>query len=129
MIRAFSHHGLHSNLDNSFEPPGKGLRPAGQQPRVRRCPPPVHVFTGREDILAQMHECFFNNSKSQRVFILYGLGGAGKTQIALKFVEMCQDDTVPRSVPHHSSLGLIFDLWLCIGSQISILLMPAQRRP
>jgi Cdc6-like AAA superfamily ATPase len=59
----------------------------------------MEAFTGREDILAQMRDCFFNGSRKRNVFVLYGLGGAGKTQIALKFVEMCQEETVPRLVP------------------------------
>ena len=70
--------------------------PAGQRPRLKRCPRSLHAFTGRQDILAQMREYFFNDSQNQHIFVLYGLGGAGKTQIALKFIEMCQDESVPR---------------------------------
>ena len=86
----------HSGLDHLSGPPGKALRPAGQRPQLKRCPPSVRTFTGRNDILAQMRECFFTDSRNQRMFLLYGLGGAGKTQIALKFVEMSQGETVPR---------------------------------
>jgi hypothetical protein len=50
---------------------------------------PTSVFTGREDILAQLDN-YFNvegpAKQEQHIFVLYGLGGAGKTQIALKFV-------------------------------------------
>ncbi|KDQ50310.1 hypothetical protein JAAARDRAFT_186325 [Jaapia argillacea MUCL 33604] len=60
------------------------------------CPLPTPTFTGREDILLELHT-FFGPSLSsvkchkQRIFVLHGLGGVGKTQIALKFVEECQE--------------------------------------
>ena len=88
----------HSRLDHSLDPSGRALRSPGQRPDLKRCPLSVHTFTGRSDILAQMHECFSNDSQDQHMFVLYGLGGAGKTQVALKFVEMCQKETVPRWV-------------------------------
>lgn len=101
MGKPFSHYRhFYDSLDHSPESSEKVLQHARQQPRFRRCPPAVHVFTGREDILAQMREYFVGESKKQRVFVLYGLGGAGKTQIALRFVEICQDDSVPKSVLH-----------------------------
>ncbi|KAJ7028282.1 P-loop containing nucleoside triphosphate hydrolase protein, partial [Mycena alexandri] len=34
-----------------------------------------------------MHQFFKTDSGSQHIFVLYGLGGAGKTQIALKFIK------------------------------------------
>ena len=86
----------HSRLDHSPDLVGQALKPAGQRPHVKRCPPSAQTFTGREDILVQMRQYFSNDSQDQRIFVLYGLGGAGKTQIALKFVEMCQNETVPR---------------------------------
>ncbi|KAJ7487098.1 hypothetical protein FB451DRAFT_776463 [Mycena latifolia] len=54
---------------------------------LKTCPLPSFRFTGREDILHQM-EKYFNTDIGQRhIFLLHGLGGVGKTQIALKFVE------------------------------------------
>jgi hypothetical protein len=50
------------------------------------CPPPSGIFTGREDILELLRAYFFGDSTERRLFVLYGLGGAGKTQLALKFV-------------------------------------------
>ena len=96
----------HSKLDYSPDPSGQVLRPAGQRPELKHCPPSVPTFTGRDDILAQMHKCFFNSPPNQHIFVLYGLGGAGKTQIALKFVEMCQGEPVPRWVQLGSYPGL-----------------------
>jgi hypothetical protein len=49
------------------------------------------MFTGRKDILEQIAR-FLDPSnpsiilKLQRIFVLYGLGGGGKTQIMAKFV-------------------------------------------
>jgi signal recognition particle GTPase len=49
------------------------------------------MFTGRKDILERLRR-FLDPSNSsvilkmQRIFVLYGLGGAGKTQIMSKFV-------------------------------------------
>ena len=93
-ISTMSH--SHCKLDDSPDPSGKVLGLAGERPKLKHCPPAVQRFTGRYDILAQMRECFSNDSRNQRIFVLYGLGGAGKTQIALKFVEICQGETVPR---------------------------------
>ncbi|KAJ6450465.1 P-loop containing nucleoside triphosphate hydrolase protein [Mycena sanguinolenta] len=34
-----------------------------------------------------MHQFFTQDTRKQKIYVLYGLGGAGKTQIALKFIE------------------------------------------
>ena len=67
----------------------------------KRCPAPINVFKGRKDILELLHQCFPPSltsveSGKQRIFVLYGLGGGGKTQIALKFVKECQNETQPQ---------------------------------
>ncbi|KAJ7724003.1 hypothetical protein B0H16DRAFT_1698805 [Mycena metata] len=49
------------------------------------CPPPSRIFCGREDILNKMHH-FFSDTGTQHIYVLHGLGGAGKTQITLKFI-------------------------------------------
>jgi len=70
-----------------------GVTPRKSQPYSKACPPPTNIFTGRADILTQMKECFCNTLTSvgkRRIFVLYGLGGAGKSQCAYKFVEECQ---------------------------------------
>ncbi|KAJ7715193.1 hypothetical protein B0H16DRAFT_509940 [Mycena metata] len=55
---------------------------------LNNCPPPSRIFQGRQAILDKMHEFFDTDSgKQQHIYVLYGLGGAGKTQIALKFIE------------------------------------------
>ncbi|KAJ7787070.1 P-loop containing nucleoside triphosphate hydrolase protein [Mycena olivaceomarginata] len=54
---------------------------------VNHCPPPSRIFHGRRDILDKMHHFFTSNAGTQNIYVLYGLGGIGKTQIALKFIQ------------------------------------------
>jgi adenylylsulfate kinase-like enzyme len=52
-------------------------------------PPLVEGFVGRADILEAMRHAHFEGTSFRRtrpkVSVLTGLGGSGKTQIALKF--------------------------------------------
>ncbi|KAJ6521495.1 hypothetical protein DFH09DRAFT_939003, partial [Mycena vulgaris] len=50
-------------------------------------PPPSRHFHGRTGILEKMHQFFTMVSGEQHIFLLYGLGGSGKTQTALKFIQ------------------------------------------
>ncbi|KAF8596373.1 FabD/lysophospholipase-like protein [Ceratobasidium sp. AG-I] len=60
--------------------------------RIGRYPPPSQTFTGREDVLNQMDSYFSKGALlERRLFVLHGLGGAGKTQLALKFVHTHKD--------------------------------------
>ncbi|KAJ7737792.1 hypothetical protein DFH07DRAFT_892912 [Mycena maculata] len=63
------------------------LRPQPTQ-SINNCPPPSRIFYGRRTILDKMEEYFSQDLGTQHIFLLYGLGGAGKTQIALKFIEV-----------------------------------------
>lgn len=57
-------------------------------------PRPSPKFTGRKRYLDHLHEFFLAHTSLQdanRVFVLHGMGGAGKTQICLKFAEMYQN--------------------------------------
>ncbi|KAJ6479605.1 P-loop containing nucleoside triphosphate hydrolase protein [Mycena sanguinolenta] len=54
---------------------------------VNYCPPPSRIFHGRRTILDALHQFFAQDTQKQKIYVLYGLGGAGKTQIALKFIE------------------------------------------
>ncbi len=46
-------------------------------------------FTGRNEIREQLSMSLlsYRTPKAQQIFVLYGLGGSGKTQISLKFAE------------------------------------------
>ena len=62
-------------------------------------PLPTEIFCGREGDLKKMQECFeFPKTsielKKQCKFVLYGVGGVGKTQLALKFIEENEDKYV-----------------------------------
>ncbi|KAF7345874.1 FabD/lysophospholipase-like protein [Mycena venus] len=61
-----------------------------------KCPPPSHIFQGRQDILEKMEEYFSKNPGQRQIYVLYGLGGSGKTQIALKFLDMMNRYQTPR---------------------------------
>ena len=59
-------------------------------------PLPTEIFSGREKDLKQMEESFelpktSMELKKQCRFILYGVGGIGKTQLALKFTNQNED--------------------------------------
>jgi Cdc6-like AAA superfamily ATPase len=56
---------------------------------------PASLFTGREMYIQKLKE-FFDPKNHQghltrSSFLLYGMGGIGKTQICLKFIEQAQD--------------------------------------
>ncbi|KAJ7921572.1 hypothetical protein B0H13DRAFT_2415300 [Mycena leptocephala] len=50
------------------------------------CPPPSRHFLGRQIILEKMHQYFNQSLGKQQIYVLYGLGGAGKTQISFKLI-------------------------------------------
>ena len=71
---------IHNNYDN--RPTSDGFIPL--------TPNPSNRFTGRTEVIAELEKHFFNANDSvqkRKFFLLYGMGGIGKTQICLKFVE------------------------------------------
>ena len=58
-------------------------------------PNPSTRFTGRTEILAKLRDYFAkgpdNEPPSRKYFLLHGMGGIGKTQIFLKFIEEMSD--------------------------------------
>lgn len=62
----------------------------------KRCPPPTPVFTGRDDILLQINKYFTGPSKWHRIFVLFGLGGSGKSEISRMFVQISQENEPKR---------------------------------
>ncbi|KAF8599742.1 FabD lysophospholipase-like protein, partial [Ceratobasidium sp. AG-I] len=61
-------------------------KPVKKRSGAVRCPPPSRAFTGRVDIINHMRAYFSTDCQTQRLFVLHGLGGAGKTQLALSFI-------------------------------------------
>jgi hypothetical protein len=66
--------------------------PLGQLKVLKKCPLPVKSFIGRKEILDKMCQYFDTTHKGQKVFVLHGLGGAGKSQLAFRFLEDSQTD-------------------------------------
>ncbi|KAG8792219.1 hypothetical protein FRC12_006797 [Ceratobasidium sp. 428] len=67
---------------------GKVQQPAIMQTTgVKRCPAPSPAFTGFERQVSQVRDCLLSTTNERRVCVIHGLGGSGKTQIALKVVE------------------------------------------
>ncbi|KAK7007364.1 P-loop containing nucleoside triphosphate hydrolase protein, partial [Favolaschia claudopus] len=55
------------------------------------CPLAVPTFTGRQENLQEIHQFFDGDQRTRLVFVLHGLGGSGKSQLAFKFVEEAQE--------------------------------------
>ncbi|QRV94384.1 kinesin light chain [Ceratobasidium sp. AG-Ba] len=53
----------------------------------KACPAPTPVFTGRKDTIDRIVTCISRGDTQRCVCVLYGLGGSGKTQLALKAVQ------------------------------------------
>ena len=66
--------------------------PIGQLKVHKICPLPVKFFTGRKEILDKMCQYFDNGHNDQHVFVLHGLGGSGKSQLAFKFLDNSKTD-------------------------------------
>ncbi|KDN33524.1 hypothetical protein RSAG8_13382, partial [Rhizoctonia solani AG-8 WAC10335] len=58
---------------------------------LKHCPAPTSVFTGRNDEIEGVALCVAGDADGRRVCVLYGLGGAGKSQLAFKVVEENRD--------------------------------------
>ena len=57
-------------------------------------PNPSNRFTGQAKVIAKLKRHFSNTNDSaerRKFFLLYGMGGIGKTQICLRFVEEMLD--------------------------------------
>jgi Cdc6-like AAA superfamily ATPase len=71
---------------------GKGMTSDGV---ISLMPNPSTRFTGRTEAIAKLKRHFFTNTNDavhkRKFFLLYGMGGIGKTQICLKFVEEMSD--------------------------------------
>ncbi|ELU39097.1 translation optimization protein [Rhizoctonia solani AG-1 IA] len=70
--------GLDGHIESSTDP---------MQYRIRSCPSSSQRFTGRGHHLKLVKAYFLCDSPGRRLFVLYGLGGVGKTQVALRCIE------------------------------------------
>src|SRR6267378_1610805 len=73
------------------------------------------IFTGRDNVLQKLHDCFFPSRNERRLatqkrFILYGLGGSGKTQTCTMFAEVHRERLVVQC--KHSDGGVAVRLTL-----------------
>ena len=80
---------LEININNSH---GNRMTSHGVIPLM---PNPSIRFTGRTEVIAKLKAHFFTSRndavQKRKFFLLYGMGGIGKTQICLKFVEEMDD--------------------------------------
>ncbi|KAG9073554.1 hypothetical protein FS749_015005 [Ceratobasidium sp. UAMH 11750] len=58
---------------------------------VKQCPAPTSTFTERYKPIRQAIDCLASNVQERRIFVFHGLGGAGKTQLALRVVERTRE--------------------------------------
>jgi transcriptional regulator with AAA-type ATPase domain len=70
--------------------------PALVQPNIlyKSMPLSSRIFTGRKDYLDRLEQHFRQEDDQpprRKKFLLYGLGGTGKSQISIKFVEQSAD--------------------------------------
>lgn len=68
------------------------VKPAQIVADLRVPPAPTSVFVGREKPVSRVIACVIHDTRLRRIFVLHGLGGSGKTQIALRVVEITQDE-------------------------------------
>ncbi|KAJ7819756.1 FabD/lysophospholipase-like protein, partial [Mycena olivaceomarginata] len=61
-----------------------------------RCPPSSQIFRGRNNILAKMTEYFSKDIGTRHIYVLHGLGGSGKSQISLKFLDTANHQPTPQ---------------------------------
>ena len=79
---------LQININNNY---GNRTTSDGVIPLM---PNPSNRFTGRTEVIAKLTRHFFNPNdlaRKRKFFLLYGMGGIGKTQICLKFIEEMDD--------------------------------------
>ncbi|QRV94778.1 kinesin light chain [Ceratobasidium sp. AG-Ba] len=55
---------------------------------MKGCPLPSTLFVGRDKQLNDIERCLASDMEGRRVCVLHGAGGVGKTQLALKYVEL-----------------------------------------
>ncbi|KAG8724686.1 hypothetical protein FRC09_015597 [Ceratobasidium sp. 395] len=54
---------------------------------IKLCPPPSPLFVGRSDLLSRIGQCL-GDVQGQHICVVHGLGGVGKTQVALNYAHI-----------------------------------------
>lgn len=71
--------------------PPDGVRVPGSLPAVWNVPPRLRAFTGRRALLAALRERLTSGERAV-VQALYGMGGVGKTQLAIEYAHLFAGD-------------------------------------
>jgi Holliday junction resolvasome RuvABC ATP-dependent DNA helicase subunit len=77
---------MHINIDNDSRATSDGIIPLMPNPSSR--------FTGRTEVITKLKRQFSNANdlaQKRKCFVIHGMGGIGKTQICLKFIEEMSD--------------------------------------
>ncbi|QRV95537.1 kinesin light chain [Ceratobasidium sp. AG-Ba] len=64
---------------------------APQVSGIKECPAPTSVFTERHKPIRRAIDCLTDRTEDRRVFVYHGMGGAGKTQLALQTVQRTRE--------------------------------------
>ncbi|KAF8706020.1 Patatin-like phospholipase, partial [Rhizoctonia solani] len=59
--------------------------------RLKRCPAPTALYTGYDTQCRQLETCLTRDEEGLCICVIYGLGGVGKTQLALNVIERTSD--------------------------------------
>ncbi|KAH8818955.1 hypothetical protein DL96DRAFT_1715227 [Flagelloscypha sp. PMI_526] len=59
---------------------------------LRDCPPPTSFFTGQKKHLMKLRVYFADTTPRFHIAVLSGLGGSGKTQCGLMFIQQCLEE-------------------------------------
>ncbi|KEP46808.1 putative calcium-independent phospholipase A2-gamma, partial [Rhizoctonia solani 123E] len=86
---------------------------------VKKCPAPSSYYTGRAKETQGVGSCIVNNGNQQQVCVIYGLGGAGKSQLAFKtiqqnyhhwnhivYVDAASNDTIEKALGDFAKVNL-----------------------
>jgi len=104
--------------------PRPPLEPMHHVKERKLCPHPVASFIGRLDILDKMQGYYDSNTKSCHVFVLHGLGGSGKSQLAFKFLYDCQASNRYASMGLSTTRSCNLSNIISASQRSSILMLP-----
>ncbi|QRV95554.1 kinesin light chain [Ceratobasidium sp. AG-Ba] len=73
-------------IDGAIQPNG-----VSRMQCLKECPAPTPVYTERQKLIEKAIKCLTATAPNRRVFVFHGLGGAGKTQLALQLVKRMRE--------------------------------------